>query len=425
VTSSSPGRTAPRDREWRAGDHRSLRVLYSFPHRIGAGRICDTAWHQATGLAAEGIEVTVFPGAVARKLPGAASVLPTLARGPFRVSYRALGDRRALRVHDRIVARRLPSLAGKIDLIHAWPSGALGTLAVARRLGIPTVLERPNAHTRLAYDLVNRESERLGVPLPPGSEHAFDTKVLAWEEEEFQLADALLCPSEFVRRSFIDEGFDPTTLLRHSYGFDDQRFHQADGTRESRPFTALFAGVAAVRKGLHLALEAWRRSSASRDGVFLVAGSFLPAYREKLAPLLAHPSIRVLGHRSDIPELMRASDILLLPSIEEGSPLVAMEALGSGCVPLVSEVCAGPCRHLENALLHRVGDVEALSDQISLVHDDAASLVRLRAAAVASAPEFTWKAAARRLVAAYELLLGRTSEAPMIRRESSLGRVGR
>ena len=34
--------------------------------------------------------------------------------------------------------------------------------------------------------------------------------------------------------------------------------------------------------------------------------------------MLAHPSVKVLGHRNDVPELMRKSDILVLPSIEEG-----------------------------------------------------------------------------------------------------------
>ena len=43
-----------------------IRVLYSFPHKLGAGRICDTAWKQVDGLAAAGAEVLVFPGALHR-----------------------------------------------------------------------------------------------------------------------------------------------------------------------------------------------------------------------------------------------------------------------------------------------------------------------------------------------------------------------
>jgi len=36
------------------GDHKPIRVLYSFPHKLGADRICYTAWQQVNGLAAAG-----------------------------------------------------------------------------------------------------------------------------------------------------------------------------------------------------------------------------------------------------------------------------------------------------------------------------------------------------------------------------------
>ena len=38
---------------------RPIRVLQSFPHRIGAARICTTAWHQAEGVAATVVGLSV------------------------------------------------------------------------------------------------------------------------------------------------------------------------------------------------------------------------------------------------------------------------------------------------------------------------------------------------------------------------------
>jgi glycosyltransferase involved in cell wall biosynthesis len=379
-----------------------VRVLYSFPHKIGAGRICETAWQQVAGATAAGASMTVFPGSVARPLPNGVRVNPTLARGRVRLPYRVFGHQRLLDLHDRIVARRLPALAGSIDLVHTWPSGARETLKAAAKLGIPTVLERPNAHTRYAYEIVRRESERVGVALPSGAEHAYNPSVLRREEEEFRLADRLLCPSAFVLASFLQEGYEARKLIRHMYGFDESMFWPVpDEPSPSRPFTALFVGFAAVRKGLHYALEAWQQSAARQGGRFLIAGSFLPAYQSCLAPLLSDPSVHVLGHRRDVPELMRNSDVLLLPTVEEGSPLVALEALGSGCVPLVSKVCAGACMHDVNALIHDVGDTKTLAHQISMLYEDSECLRRLRAGAIASAPEVTWRAAGVKLVEAY------------------------
>ena len=46
----------------------------------------------------------------------------------------------------------------------------------------------------------------------------------------------------------------------------------------------------------------------------------LPAeYKQHFAKELSHPSVIQLGHRHDVPELMRQADILLMPSIEEDS----------------------------------------------------------------------------------------------------------
>ncbi len=379
-----------------------IRVLYSFPHKLGADRICYTAWQQVNGLAAAGAELLVFPGVLHRALPPEVQVRPTLARGRFRISYRLAGMMRACALHDRIVARRLPKLAHEIDVIHTWPLGALETLKTAARLGIPTVLERPNAHTRFAYEVVQKECARIGVALPKDHEHAYNAAVLQKEEEEYRLAYRLLCPSEFTAKTFLDQGFSPTQLVRHIYGYDEKLYYPTPGrSLDKSGLTVLFVGVCAVRKGLHYALEAWLKSPAHHKGTFLIAGEFLPEYRERLAPMLSHPSVQVLGHRTDVPELMRKSDVLILPSIEEGFGLVCAEAMGSGCIPLVSDACTDEARHMQNALVHRIGDVNAITQHLTLLHEDQNLLERLRKGCLETAPTVTWMAAGERLLQVY------------------------
>jgi len=119
----------------------------------------------------------------------------------------------------------------------------------------------------------------------------------------------------------------------------------------------------------------------------------------------------VLGHRTDVPELMRSSDILTLPSIEEGFGRVCTEAMGSGCVPLVSDACTDVCEHMENALVHRVGDVDTLAKQITLVDEDRALLTRLRTAGLQKVPEITWSAAGQKLLRVYQSVM-RTHRRP-------------
>jgi glycosyltransferase involved in cell wall biosynthesis len=392
---------------------KKLRVLYSFPHKLGADRICYTAWQQVNGLAAAGAELLVFPGALQRPVPAGVFVQPTLARGKFRIPYKMLGTMRALALHDYIVSRRIEKLAGQIDIIHTWPDAALRTLQVAARLGIPTVLERPNAHTRYAYESVQAESQRIGVHLPPNNEYAFKEDVLAREEEEYQRTDFLLCPSDFTIKTFMDRGFPRERLLKHGYGFDDQACYP-DLSRvvdPQRGLTMLFAGDAAVRKGVHFALEAWLKSPAHCDGTFLIAGGMLPAYKEKMSAMLAHPSVKVLGHRKDVPELMRNSDLFILPSIEEGFGLVCVEAIGSGCVPLVSEACTDVVHHMENGLVHPIGDVETIAQHITLLYENRALLNQLRTECIRTRLNYTWTAAGAHLLDVYQEAVARKREA--------------
>jgi len=384
-----------------------VRVLYSFPLKLGADRICYIAWQQVNGLAAAGAEVLVFPGVLHRPVQPNVKVRPTLSWGKLRVSYKLLGSLRACALHDWIVSRRIEEMVRQIDIIHTWPLAALRTRETASRLGIPTVLERCNAHTGFAMEVVQKECERLGIALPPDHEHAYNAAKLRKEEQEYQLADRLLCASDFTVKTFLDKGYAKEKLARHIYGFDEKVYHPATELRHpDRGLTMLFVGVCAVRKGVHYALEAWLQSPASKDGTFLIAGEFLPAYAEKLAPMLKHPSVRVLGHRTDVPDLMRKSDILVLPSIEEGFGLVVTEAMGSGCVPLASEACTELCKHMQTGLVHRVGDVAVLAQQITLLHEDRALLARLRAASLKMVPEITWTAAGVKLLQVYRDTIG-------------------
>jgi glycosyltransferase involved in cell wall biosynthesis len=376
---------------------RQIRVLYSFAPKLDGFRIGYTAWKQINGVADSGADILVCPGVQRVSLGSNVKVWPTLSWGRLRVSYKLIGRLRSYILHDFIVARRLEKLASQIDVVHAWPLGSLRTLQTAQRLGIATVLERPNAHTQFAYEVVQKECERIGVPLPPGHEHAYNSAVLEREKIEYDLADRLLCPSDFVVKTFLDRGFSAEKLVRHQYGFDPLQFYPGPSDGRGRTFTVLFAGVCAIRKGLHFALEAWLKSPARRDGKFLIAGSFIRDYAERLAPMLADPSVHVLGHRTDIPQLMREADVLILPTLEEGCALVTCEARGCGCVLLVSDAAGAICQDGINALIHAPGDVDTLSQQISSVYSDRALLERLRSESLRTAREITWSAAGRRL----------------------------
>jgi glycosyltransferase involved in cell wall biosynthesis len=157
---------------------------------------------------------------------------------------------------------------------------------------------------------------------------------------------------------------------------------------------------------LHYALEAWLQSKASVGGVFLIVGEFIPAYAEKLSAMLAHPSVRIMGYRKDLNEIMRACDVFTLPSIEEGSALVTHEARASGCVLLVSGSAGAICEDAVDSFVHATGDVAALRSHLDLLFESPGLLSKLRASSLDTVSDITWRAAGRKLNQAYRELVG-------------------
>lgn len=92
--------------------------------------------------------------------------------------------------------------------------------------------------------------------------------------------------------------------------------------------------------------------------------------------------VRFLGRRNDVPVLMAAADVVVVPSLWDGQPLVVQEALRSGR-PLVASRAGGitDLTGEDGALLVPAGDAGALAGAVLSVLDDSGVSARLRAAA--------------------------------------------
>lgn len=105
--------------------------------------------------------------------------------------------------------------------------------------------------------------------------------------------------------------------------------------------------------------------------------------RAELEALIAarRAPVTLLGRRDDVPDLLRAADVIVWASIWEGSPLTAQEALRAGR-PLVATRAGGlPDVVGDGAALVTPGDPAALADAIGRVLADDAWAATLAARA--------------------------------------------
>ena len=94
-----------------------------------------------------------------------------------------------------------------------------------------------------------------------------------------------------------------------------------------------------MRKGVHLLLDYWVKSKLSAK--LKLVGTI----EEPLMPLvnqyLADQRIEHIPFTSDLPSIYKNANVFILPSLEEGSPLVTYMALGAGLPVILSPMGGG------------------------------------------------------------------------------------
>ena len=129
----------------------------------------------------------------------------------------------------------------------------------------------------------------------------------------------------------------------------------------------------------------------------------MDGYGAVIEPYLSLPGVKFHGFTFDAVSAFQSSDVLVLPSYEEGSALVTYEAQGRGVAPLVSDASGAECIHGVTGLIHRAGDVDELADHIKLVMNEPETLEKMRSSILRGRDRLTWEAAAERLEECYEL----------------------
>jgi glycosyltransferase involved in cell wall biosynthesis len=165
---------------------------------------------------------------------------------------------------------------------------------------------------------------------------------------------------------------DAAARIRTEFGTDHALLLMAARLHPEKGYEHLFAALPEIAQRLG-------------DRVRLLiagTGTFEAAYRERVRALGCSHLVHFLGFRRDLPDLMAAADLFVLPSVAEAFGLVLAEALYLG-TPVVATRTGGIPEIVDdgvNGILVPPGDSTALAEAVARLLTDEPTRRRMRGA---------------------------------------------
>ncbi len=225
--------------------------------------------------------------------------------------------------------------------VHDLGGGQLRAVSQLRQLLYQRQPALLNSHLFRAHILAAMAIKGITGTRWIATEHQADPRlwarlVFAWASRRAALVTAV---SESVRQQLLDDRLLPDRVITIPNGIDLRPVDEARplpraqlGLREGNQ-VLLFAGRLVQQKGVDVLIQA----AASLADLWprlhlLIAGDGRD--RQPLEAMarrkLISERVSFLGRRDDVPQLMKAADIIVMPSRWEGLPLALLEAMTAG-----------------------------------------------------------------------------------------------
>ena len=162
------------------------------------------------------------------------------------------------------------------------------------------------------------------------------------------LADGVICVSEGVRDTFVAVGVPPQKLHVVRNGIKPRTSSASSGAVKERlgldPSTRIILTIGRLIdvKGYPYLLEAVPAVVKQVPDVrflWVGEGPLEDELRERVESLGLEDWVCFTGPRSDVPDLLVTADLLVMPSLVEGLPLGALEAMAAGLPIVGTRVC--------------------------------------------------------------------------------------
>ncbi len=259
----------------------------------------------------------------------------------------------------------------------------------------------------------------------PGSHTPLNIAFLRTMMPRFlRAADAIVSVSECSKRDAVRIYDVPPDKIRVIYEGVDPRFKPIDdlalleSVRRKYDLPARFilhVGTIEPRKNLPLLFEVLASLNIDHCPLIIAGkkGWLVEPIFARLGALGLQERVLLIGYvpDEDLPALLSAAAILVMPSKYEGFGLPVLEAMACGTPVIASNTSSLPEVGGDAALYAAPDDARAWAESIARVLDDAALRASMREKGLRQAVKFRWDAAARETAELYAAVgAGRSSD---------------
>ena len=264
---------------------------------------------------------------------------------------------------------------GNANTIYGFNSACLELFEYAKNRNIFCILDQVLADYSVVHKLLLEEEKNWeNWSLTPFNFDEFDLELMNREQREQDLADHIVCGSDFVKDSLISRGVDshkitaiPLGRLKDQQSIYPERKNKANQVRDNE-LKILFVGSVGLRKGIPYLLEALREIKGIFPFTCKIVGSS-EIHPECLAQYNDVCDFMGRIPRSQIKDLYAWADVFVLPSICEGSAMVIYEALSLG-LPVITTYNAGSIvRDGMDGFIVPIRDANAIAEKLIEIYD--------------------------------------------------------
>ena len=273
-------------------------------------------------------------------------------------------DLRALRSFARIVRDERP------DVVHTHnPKPGLYGRIVSRLLRTPHVVNTVHGLYALPEDPFRKRAVVYGLEAI-ASRFSHLEFVQSVEDVELMSRSRIASSSKLVH---LGNGIDVRRFTPQQPAEERLRIRKSLGIA-SDACVVVSIGRLVAEKGFAELFEASRRTDAPHE--LVVVGPVDPEKQDSLTEQQLDSArsdgVHILGHRSDLHQLLPACDLFVLASYREGVPRAAMEAAACGLPLIVTDIRG--CRQVVddgvNGMLVPRADVGPLADALGVMITD-------------------------------------------------------